>query len=170
MARLDFDFHAAPVRPNLTGLVLALAGAACFAWSFHAWQAGRDTEAGLEAQIAGLAQAGPRKPPRPAPGDTLAQEARVRIAAQLAWRWQPAFDALAAAQSKTIALVALDANQAKSQLKITAEARRLEDAIAWIERLQAQAGVKRAVLVQHEVQADADQQPLRFIVQLELAT
>jgi len=168
MARLDFDFHAAPSRPNAFGIALALAGTAAFAWSAQAWQATRDAAAGLDLQIAALAQVRPEKPSHAAPADAAAQALRARVAAQLAWRWQPAFDALAAAQDKRIALVALDASQARSQLRLTAEARRLEDAVAWIERLQRQPDVKRAVLVQHEVQTDADQQPLRVVVTVEL--
>lgn len=168
MARLDFDFHTAPARPALSGLVLVLVGTAALAWSVLAWQAARDTEAGLALQIAALEKTRPASTPRATPARLAAQETQTRIAAQLAWRWQPAFDALAAAQDKTIALVAFDASQAKAQLKLTAEARTLEDALAWIERLQQQPGVKRAVLVQHEIRTDAEQQPVRFAVNVEM--
>lgn len=170
MARLDFDFHAAPVRPSAAGLVLALAGAAALAWSMHAWEAARDREAGLDLQIASLENVRPASAPRAEPANVASQETQARIAAQLAWRWQPAFDALAGARDKRIALVALDANQAKAHLKLTAEARTLEDAVAWIERLQGQPGVKSAALTQHEFQADADQRPVRFIVDVALRT
>lgn len=168
MARFDFDFHAAPARPPLAGLALALAGAVLLAWSVHAWQTARDKEAGLALQIAALEKARPAAARAAPPADLAAQQTRARIAAQLAWRWQPAFDALAAAQDKTVALVALDASHAKAQLKLTAEARVLEDALAWIERLQQQPGIKRVTLVQHEIQVDVDQQPVRFVVNVEL--
>ncbi|MEW6120843.1 MAG: hypothetical protein AB1593_12225 [Pseudomonadota bacterium] len=170
MARLDFDFHAAPARPSVVGLVLALAGAAALAWSVHIWQAARDREAGLDLQIAALENVRPASTRRAEPANVAAQETQARIAAQLAWRWQPAFDALSGARDRRIALVALDANQAKARLKLTAEARTLADAVAWIERLQAQPGVSRAALIQHELQADADQQPVRFVVDVALRT
>ncbi|MCA1925906.1 MAG: hypothetical protein LDL16_06480, partial [Thiobacillus sp.] len=102
------------------------------------------------------------------PADAAARAAQARIAAQLAFSWQPAFDALAAAQDKRIALVALDASQAKSRMRLTAEARALEDAVAWIARLQTEAGVRSATLVQHEILTDSQERPVRFVVNLEL--
>jgi hypothetical protein len=168
MARLDFDFHTAPARPKASGLALLLAGAAALAWSVHAWQTARDTEAGLDLRIAALDNVRPPAAPRPAPADTATQAARAQVASQLAWRWQPAFAALAATRNARVALVSLDANQAKSQLKLVAEARTLDDTIVWIGHLQQQPGVRRAVLVQHEVRADSAEQPLRFVVQVEL--
>lgn len=174
MARLDFDFHTAAARPSVLGVILAVAGVAALAWSANVWQAARDREAGLDLQIAALEDtvqnARPRSAPRAAPATVAAQGTQARIAAQLAWRWQPAFDALTAARDARIALLALDANQAKARLKLTAEARTLADAVAWIENLQAQPGIKRAALIQHERRADADQQPVRFVVDVELKT
>jgi len=169
MARLDFDFHTAPKRPKASGLALLLAGAAALAWSAHAWQAARDAEAGLDLRIAALENVRPPAAPRPVPADAAAQTARAQVASQLAWRWQPAFAALASTRNARVALVSLDASQAKSQLKLVAEARTLDDAIAWIGRLQQQPGVRRAALTQHEVRADSAERPLRFVVQVELA-
>lgn len=168
MTRLDFDFHTAPRRPNAIGIVLALAGAAALAWSAYAWQAARDTAAGLDRQIAALRDVRPAVRSRPAPGTDAARATRTRIAAWLAYRWQPALDALAATRDKTVALVALDADQAKSQLRLTAESRDLEHAVAWIERLQQQPGVRRATLVQHEVRSEAGTQVVRYLVHVEL--
>jgi hypothetical protein len=167
--RLDFDFHARPSRPRTLGVALALAGAAALAWSWSTLQAARATEAGQALQIAALEQALPRAAVQPArrDGDST-QNAQTGIAAQLAYSWQPAFDALAGALSSKIALISLDAVQAKSQLKLVAEARKLADAVAFIDALQQQQGVKRATLVQHEVQSDADQRPVRFNVIVEL--
>lgn len=169
MARLDFDFHNRPARPGKLGIVLALVGMAALVWAWSNLQAARATEAGVSMRIAALEQARPRATAKPvAPADSPARVQQARIAAQLTYSWQPAFDAMATAQSSKIALLSLDATQAKSQLKLTAEARTLADAIAYIDALQQQPGVKRATLVQHEIQADADQQPVRFNILLEL--
>lgn len=169
MARLDFDFHARPARPATLGIVLALAGVAAFGWALINLQAARATEAGLALQIAALERTRPRAAVTPAtPTETAAQTAQARIAAQLAYSWQPAFDALAAARSRKVALVALDAVQAKAQLKLVAEARRLADAVEFIEALQQQPGIRRAALTQHEVQADDAQKPVRFSILVEL--
>lgn len=168
MARLDFDFHARPPRFSLVGVALFLAGALTLAWSTLAWQSARDARSGLAMQIAELETVRPKAAVRPTATDTAAREAQARIAAQLAYSWQPAFDALASAQDKTIALVALDANQAQLRIRLTAEARALEDAVAWIARLQSQAGVRNAALVQHEILSDSQERPVRFIITLEL--
>lgn len=166
MARLDFDFHARPTRPGTGAIVLALAGAVALGWSWNNLQTARATEAGLALQIAALEQAAPRAAARPAPATDAA--AQTDVSALLAYSWQPAFEALANALDDTVALVSLDASQARSQFKLVAEARTLAEAVALIDRLQQQPGVKRAALVQHEVQTEADQQPVRFNLLVEL--
>lgn len=166
MARLDFDFHARPARPGKLALALLLAGVATVAWAWSNLQAARTLHDTVSAQLASLEQARQHTPAKPAArADTSAY---THIAAQLNYAWQPAFDALAAARSNKIALVSLDAIQAKSQLKLVAEARQLADAIAFIEALQQQPGVKRATLIQHEVQADTAEKPVRFNILVEL--
>lgn len=165
MARLDFDFHARPPRPGKAGVLLLVAGMAALGWAWEGLQAARATGAGLALQVAALEQAHPRATPRPAHRD----DTRDRIATQLAYAWQPAFDALAAARGNTIALLALDAVQAKSELKLVAEARQFADAVAFVDALQQQPGVKRAALFRHEVQERNEQQPVRFTVAVELA-
>lgn len=167
MARLEFDFHSRPARPGKLGIMLALAGAAALGWGWNALQAARATEAGLTLQIAALEQDKPR--PAAQPAARRDDDTQARIAAQLAYSWQPAFDALAAARSKKIALVSLDAVQAKSQLNLVAEARRLADAVDFIDALQQQPGVKRAVLIRHEIMYDDAQQPVRFSILVELS-
>jgi len=170
MARLDFDFHARPARPGRLGIALALGGVAALGWAMSNLQAVRATEAGLALQIAALEQARPRATAKAAaPADIAAQTAQASVQAQLAYSWQPAFDALAAARSHTIALVSLDALQAKSQMKLVAEARQLADAVEFIEKLQQQPGIRHAALTQHEVIADQPEQPVRFNILLELA-
>lgn len=169
MARLDFDFHLQPSRPGKLGIALMLAGTAALVWVGNNLQAARATGAGLAMQIAALEQARPRPVLKPAAhADTATQTTQARIAAQLAYSWQPAFDALAAARSGKIALVTLDAVQDKAHLKLVAEARQLADAVAFIETLQQQPGVRRASLTQHEEQADDAQKPVRFSILLEL--
>lgn len=169
MARLDFDFHVQPTRPGKLGVTLALAGIVALVWAWTNLQAARAVEAGLALQIAAIEQARPHPPAKPAAStDNAAHAAQTRIAAQLEYSWQPAFDALAAARSSKIALISLDANQAKSQLKLVGEARQLADAVQFIETLQQQPGIRRAALTQHEVQADDPYHPVRFNILVDL--
>jgi nitrate reductase NapAB chaperone NapD len=162
MARLDLDFHRAErFRLDALSIGLLLAGALALAWVGEQWLAARDAESAQAGALLKLEQ-------HPAPkrvvsrADSAAEAARTRITAQLNAGWQPAFDTLAAARSSKIALLSLDAVHAKRQIKLVAEARRLADAVEFIETLQQQPGVLRAVLVQHEIEADAEYQPVRF--------
>jgi hypothetical protein len=171
MARLDFDFHARPARPGKLGVMLVLGGIAALVWVWTNLHAARAVEAGLAMQIAAIEQARPHAAAKPVtPADDAARATRMRVSAQLAYSWQPTFDALAAARSSKIALVSLDAIQNKSQLKLVGEARQLADAIAFIESLQQQPGIRRAALTEHEVQADDPQHPVRFNILVELGT
>lgn len=164
MARLEFDFHSRAPYPGKLGIALAFAGAVALGWAWNTLHAARTIGAGLELQVAALEQEAPRTAARVVRRD----DAQDRIAAQLAYSWQPAFDALAAARGKKIALVSLDAVQAKSQLRLVAEARGLADAVDFIDALQQQPGVRRAVLNQHEIMYDDAQQPVRFSILVEL--
>ena len=169
MARLDFDFHARPPRPGMLGIALALVGVTAMAWAWMNLQAVRATGAGLAMQIAALERVSSHPAAKPTShADDAARLARAQVAAQLEYAWQPAFDALAAARTSKIALVSLDAVQARSQLKLVAEARQLADAIAYIETLQQQPGIRHVELLQHEVQTDDAQKPLRVNILVEL--
>lgn len=167
MARLDFDFHASVSRTR--GIVLLLLALAALTWAGANWRAAQATVDGLALQIVALEQARPTTPSRPASAaDTTALASQREIDTQLRYSWQPAFDALARAISPRVALVALDATQAKAQLKLVAEARRLDDAVTFIDALLQQPGVRRAELLQHELQTGNPQQPVRFHVLVEL--
>lgn len=169
MARLDFDFHSRPVRPGTLGVALGVAGVATMAWVWMNLQAAHATEAGLAMRIAALEESQSRPAVQPVKRtDDAAQRTRSQVSAQLAYSWQPAFEALAAARSGKIALVSLDAVQSTSRLKLVAEARHLADAIAFIDALQQQPGIRRVELLQHELQADDAQKPLRFTILVEL--
>lgn len=169
MARLDFDFHACPARPGALGIVLVLAGVAAMAWVWMNLQTARATGAGLALRIAALEKIQSHPAVQPVKHtDDAAQRTRAQVSAQLAYSWQPAFEALTAAHSSKIALVSLDAVQTTSRLKLAAEARHLADAIAYIDALQQQPGIRRVELLQHELQADDAQKPLRFTILVEL--
>ena len=172
MARLDLNFHpggwrVGTLRLDALGLALLLAGALALIWAADQWLTARHGSAELASAIRQLEQRPAPKRPVASRADTTAQAALDRVAAQLNAGWQPAFDALAAARSSKIALLSLDATQAKHQIKLVAEARRLSDAVAFVEALQQQPGVLRAALTLHEIQTDAEQKPVRFHITLE---
>lgn len=167
MARLDLNFHGGGrYRLDALGIGLLMIGALALAWMVGQWLTARDSTAELASAMRQLEQR--PAPMRPASrADTTAQAAVDRVTAQLNAGWQPAFDALATARTSKIALLSLDATQAKRQIKLVAEARRLADAVAFVEALQRQPGILRAALTLHEIQADAEYKPVRFHITLE---
>lgn len=165
MIRLDFDFHARRRRPGNAAIALLLAGVVALGAAWNALQTARMREAGLDLKIAALERTPRQAVTRPAKAEDATE---ARVLAQLAYAWQPAFAALAAARSDKIALLALDGTQAKNQLKLVAEARQLADAVEFVDALQRQPAVRRAALFRHEVQADAEQRPVRVNIVVEL--
>ena len=171
MAQFDFDFYATPRRSGKLGITLLVLGLVAAIWVASNWQAVRASEAGIALQIAALSQGKPKPAVLPsARAGTHTYNALSQVAIQLKYSWQPAFEVLDASISNKIALVSLDANQAKSQFKLVAEARQLADAVTFIDTLQQQPGVKHAELLQHEMQTADAEKPVRFNVLVELNT
>jgi hypothetical protein len=146
--------------------VLLLAGALTALAAVNAWWQAR-TEATRVSDAISAFQQQPVPTRAASRRDTAARTSHDHIAAQLNARWQPAFDAINAARSDKIALLAFDAHQTKRQLKLVAEARRLADAVAFVEALQQQPDTVRAALTQHEIREDSNEKPVRFHITLE---
>jgi hypothetical protein len=164
MKRLNLDFHPQPSR--LWPALLLLAGVVAIAWTGQVWLAERERHTGFARTIAEL-QPAPVTARAARPQDTTARVAQTRVAAQLAASWETPLDAIAGARGKKIALLSLDAKLDKQQIKLIAEARQLADAVAFVEALQSQPGIRSAALTQHELQQEARDKPVRFYVTLE---
>ena len=173
MAKLKFDFHPASSRPSVLGVALLLVGIVALSASLFNMQLANDAHDARAREVAALELAQQKRAPvrarttRARTGD-IAQLARVRVSSSLAYSWQPTFAALQATRSPKIALVSLEASQAKSQVRLIAEARRLADAVDYANRLSLQAGVKRTALLQHQVQEKDPQRPVRFTLLMEM--
>lgn len=173
MKRYTLDFTRPRTRPGLVGLALLLAGGVLLFTTFDdssRLTATLDEQAG---QIAQLEDAARRDAlPRPRAQQRLKLDAgeasQAKILASLNFRWQSAFAVLDGAQSPKIALLSVEAAQAKRQLRIVAEARKLADALDYVARLNEQVGVRRAILQQHEILEDAEYKPVRFTIVTEL--
>lgn len=174
MAALNFDFHPLPTRPGTVGVLLLVTGLFLLGASlFHMQRANQTHEARVNELTAFEQAQQKRRPSRvrtsrsPSVVD-IAQVAQARVRASLDYSWQAAFAALEATHNQKVALVSLEASQAKSQLRLVAEARRLADAVDYAERLSQQAGVKRTALLQHQVQEKDAQHPVRFTLLMEM--
>lgn len=174
MAILNFDFKPPSNRPGMLGVALLVAGIAALGASLIHMQQANQVHAAKSQQVAAFEQAQQKRTPSlvksrrsPATAD-IAQVAKARVRSSLDYSWQPAFAALEATHSRKIALVSLEASQAKQQLRLVAEARRLADAVEYANQLSLQNGVKRTTLLQHQVQEKDGQRPVRFTLLVEM--
>jgi hypothetical protein len=174
MAILDFDFHPPATRPAVLGVVLLLAGTATVAVAFANIRQADAAKAEMQDQVALQEQINQKRVPnrslakRNASRTEQALLARASVSANLEYSWEPMFAALEATQSKKIALLSIDANQGKKQVRVVAEARTLSDAVEYVGLLGQQRAIRRALLQQHEVQTDPAEHPVRFTLLLEM--
>ena len=174
MATLNFDFRPPSTRPRTVGIALLLAGLIALVTSLFNMQRANEIHDTRAQQVAALELAQQKRTPsrvrvnRTRSTVDVAELARARVRASLDYSWQPAFAALEATHTPKIALVSLEASQAKQQLRLVAEARRLADAVEYANRLSHQSGVKLTSLLQHQVQEKDPQHPVRFTLLMEI--
>lgn len=166
MARLELNFSKPEYRPGWTALLFLLSGVAALAWVADAWVTRNTQVHRLQQAIDQTAHRAPVVRVVP-PNETAARAARDGVDERLAASWQTPLHALEAVRSSKVALISLDANQSNRQLRLVAEARQLADVVAYVEALQQQSAIKRAVLTQHEFRSDTAEQPVRFHVAVE---
>jgi hypothetical protein len=163
---IQLDFVGARRGLSLAGALLLAAGvsaAGAVAFEYRALDAHR---AGLEVRLAALAQA---KTPPLSPGDA-ALDARIAVSAQqaasdLATPWTLLLSELEQASKDSedqVALLGVEPDHAKHSVRISAEARTLELALSYVQRLQSSRSLQFPMLDRHEVRADDAQHPVRF--------
>ena len=164
MRRIELDYQRH--RPDRPGRVLlALGCLAAAAASVFAWQQARLIGA-LEDRLAAIerrqpsAQRDVTRSADPALARAL-REARA-IDMLLQRRWSELFEAIEAAGSADIAVLAIDPDAAQGRIRITAEARRHEAMLAYLQRLGQGAVLRDAVLIEHRVQRQLAERPVRF--------
>lgn len=122
--------------------------------------------AGLELRLAAVAQA---TTPQPSPSEA-AMDARIAVSAQqaesdLATPWTMLLSELEQASKDSagqVALLGVEPDHAKHSVRISAEARTLNLALSYVERLQSSRSLEFPMLDRHEVRADDAQHPVRF--------
>jgi len=78
--------------------------------------------------------------------------------------WSQVFAGLEAAVMDDAAVLAIEPDSKKRQLKITVEAKNQDVMFAYIQRLEATPQLSNVYLLKHEIMEDADQKPIRFVV------
>jgi hypothetical protein len=167
--RIELDFAAPPQVRSGTGFVLCAAGlVACGALglAFHSSLAEREL---LDARVSSIAR--PHRVARPA--DDKEAQAVTAIEHELAIPWSRLLAELESASqdvSSTIALLQVEPDASKHQVRITAEARTLPDALAYLERLQKSSVLRFPMLDSHELRKDDPEHPIRVKLTAEWRT
>jgi len=163
-----YRLHPALLGAGVAGLLLGAAAATV------GWRAAQQHEAreqalqAMQRKQAAAARAPVRQPESVIPE---AQAAAVNAAIlQLNLPWRQLQDAVAAANTPTVALLALDPDPRKQVLKITAEAKNSDDMVGYIEQLKQQEFFTGAALAHHETNEQDPNRPLRFQVEVQWRT
>jgi hypothetical protein len=167
--RLHLDFvrpHAR--RPRLAAFLLAvgLAGAAGAGAEYARLAAQAER---LEAAIADTARMARRDLPRlraAADPKQLAEEVRGAnlVLAELTVPWDELFREIEAAGGEGIALLAIQPDAASGTVRLAGEARRYEDALAYVGRLERGSVLNRVFLASHELRPGAAPRPVAFAI------
>ena len=168
-APILLDFSSAPRRPRLAGVLLFGAGVlacATLALDFQSELSERD---GLQARLTSLVH--PRRAATPAAARNTATA--VEIEKQLWIPWSRLLAELETASqdvASTVSLLEVQPDPAKHLVRITAEARSLQDALAYLERLQKSPALRYPMLDSHELRKDDPEHPIRVKLSAEWRT
>lgn len=168
-ALIQLDFVGPPPRARTPGILLITAGllaCAALGYDFQDKLAQRD---GLEARLSAAT-----RPHRSAgPGESRSAAAAAAIEKQLWVPWSSLLAELESASqdvASTVSLLEVEPDPAKHVVRITAEARTLPDALAYLERLQKSTMLRYPMLDSHELRKDDPQHPIRVKLSAEWRT
>lgn len=162
--------YVASARPSLPGVALMLVAlvVAALAWQQHSslnQQRQSLAAAILQArQAAGLQQALQRAPVRSSPALAADMLAARQVADFLLMPWDDVFTALEAASINDAALLSIEPDAKKQQLKLLAEAKDKDAMFRYMQRLEATPQLADVVLLKHEILEDQAQHPIRFVL------
>ncbi|HSY04901.1 MAG TPA: hypothetical protein VK803_03075 [Steroidobacteraceae bacterium] len=162
---IQLDFSGA--RPALSlagGLLLAvgLVAAGAVLLEYHNITQHR---AGLEVRLAAIARADALAAPAETPADARIAVSVQQAATDLSTPWTLLLAELEQASKDSqgeVALLGVEPDHGKHNVRVSAEARTLKLALAYVERLQASRSLSYPMLDRHEIRADDAQHPVRF--------
>jgi hypothetical protein len=155
MRALHVDFVAARSRAPLPGLALLVLGAAGALWLGARYVA-------LEREASLLEAAAPAANGTPSGERRERLEAARRVVLELGVPWQPLFDSIAAALDARVALLRIQPDPGKKEVRIGGEAKDLAAVLAFAARLERGGVVHGAYLLEHELRRREDERAVRF--------
>jgi len=163
--RAVYRLHPGMLVAGAAGIALILAAAAIGVQATQQQEAREQAVQAMQRKQAAATRAPVRQAESVIPE---AQAAAVNAAIlQLNLPWRQLQDAVAEANTASIALLALDPDPRKQTLKITAEAKSSDDMVGYVEQLKRQEFFTGAVLLRHETNDQDPNRPLRFQVEVQ---
>jgi hypothetical protein len=171
MRPLDLDYIARPAWANRAGLsilLVALLAAACMP-PLYVYYA--DKKEALQARHKQLERSGQSLGGHSALSGAALQEAQSEIRraneviVQLDLPWGALFEAVEGSSHESVALLGIQPDAQKRTVSLAAEARDMPSAVAYVKRLGREATLSETHIVNHQVQDQDPDKPLRFSVQ-----
>lgn len=162
--RLLLDFQGPRRHGGLAGLVLAVLGVAAVAGAWLQLRQVTDQRSGLELRRDALARTAQHSG-QLTQISGLGSAETLKTVRALATPWSQLLQELEAASSDntgTVAILAIEPDHAKHRIKVTAEARNLPMALAYVRRLKKTGVLHYPMLDSHEVRSDDREHPVRF--------
>jgi hypothetical protein len=163
------DFAGTEYRSRAPGIILLAVGLLVCGALGYDFQHKLEERDGIEARLSAVV-----RPHRSAsPGESRDAATAAAIEKQLWVPWSSLLAELELASqdvSSTVSLLAVEPDPAKHIVRITAEARTLPDALAYLERLQKSTMLRYPMLDSHELRKDDPQHPIRVKLSAEWRT
>ena len=165
-APLELDFSGRRPRPGPLGWVLLALGVAAAGLELADWRTGEADLAGREAIVERLRHQLRRAGPAPAAKARAASEQELRpalrLAGQLGVDWGALLHDLAAAEDERLALLSLEVDAPRGNLRLTGEAKSLPAVFEYLSRLEAMPSVAAAQLTSYERRTVGAVELIRF--------
>ena len=163
---IQLDFAGRRPALSLAGGLLLAVGLVAASGVFLEYRAVAQHRAGLELKLAAFARADAlAAAPAETPADARIAVSVEQAATDLATPWTLLLSELEQASKEThgqVAVLGVEPDHAKHSVRVSAEARTLTLALAYVERLQGSRSLSYPMLDRHEIRAEDAQHPVRF--------
>lgn len=164
--RLQLDFRAKRQVWSWLGLLLLVAALCLVVWVFQQQQKLQLAHDALDEAISQLTEQNQaQQKPVVKVDDTVTRDGAIQaqwITDQLAFPWEPLFQALEKSQQADIALLSLQPDTKKMQVKLGGEAKDFKAVLTYINQLQSSPVFSKIYLIKHEVNESIQQKPIDF--------
>jgi len=169
MRVLNLDFRREDSQAKWPGIALLVAGIAAAIAAGTQYSQLTDESAQAEASVRHLASPARKQTTAIGPGGDL-QKVSLElkragdVAFQLKVPWNDLFASVEAATTPNVALLSIESDTAKRQVKISGEAKDIESVLDYLRFLGAQPKLANVYLHSHQLQQQDPQHPVRFVL------